>query len=46
MDYIDKFGFGDQTGIDLNGESSGILFDIDKMGPVETATTAFLYAGG
>ena len=41
MDYIDKFGFGEKTGIDLNGESSGILFDIDKMGPVETATTAF-----
>lgn len=41
MDYIDKFGFGKKTGIDLNGESSGILFDIDKMGPVETATTAF-----
>lgn len=41
MDYVHKFGFGTTTGIDLNGESSGILFDIANMGPVETATTAF-----
>ena len=41
MDYIDKFGFGEKTGIDLNGEATGILFDVDKMGPVELATTAF-----
>ena len=41
MDYIRKFGFGEKTGIDLSGEENGILFDIDKMGPVETATTAF-----
>lgn len=39
--YIDKFGFGKKTGIDLNGESSGILFNLDKVGPVELATTAF-----
>lgn len=41
MSYIDAYGFGDKTGIDLNGESTGILFDIDKMGPVELATTSF-----
>lgn len=41
MDYIDKYGFGDKTGIDLNGESTGILFDPDAMGPVELATTSF-----
>ena len=41
MNYIKKFGFGSKTGIDLNGESSGILFNVNKMGPVETATTAF-----
>ena len=41
MDYVKKFGFGEKTGIDLSGEENGILFDIDKMGPVETATTAF-----
>ena len=41
MSYIDAYGFGDKTGIDLNGESTGILFDIDAMGPVELATTSF-----
>lgn len=41
FDYIDKFGFGKKTGVDLNGESSGIIFDLDKVGPVELATTAF-----
>lgn len=39
--YIRKFGFGTKTGIDLNGEGSGILFNLDKVGPVELATTAF-----
>lgn len=39
--YIDKFGFGEKTGVDLNGEGKGILFNIDKVGPVELATTAF-----
>lgn len=39
--YIDKFGFGKKTGIDLNGEAKGILFNLDKVGPVELATTAF-----
>ena len=41
MSYIDAYGFGNKTGIDLNGESSGILFDASKMGPVELATTSF-----
>ena len=41
FDYIHKFGYGKKTGIDLNGESSGILFDLSKVGPVELATTAF-----
>ena len=39
--YIRNFGFGDKTGIDLNGEATGILFSLDKVGPVELATTAF-----
>lgn len=39
--YVNKFGFGVKTGIDLNGEATGILFKLDRMGPVETATTAF-----
>lgn len=41
MDYIKKFGFGEKTGIDLSGEENGILFKVENMGPVETATTAF-----
>lgn len=41
FNYINKFGFGKKTGIDLNGESSGILFSYDQMNEVELATTAF-----
>ena len=41
MSYIDKYGFGDKTGINLNGEGTGILFDVTAMGNVELATTAF-----
>ncbi len=41
FNYIDLFGFGEKTGIDLNGESSGILFNVDKIGDLELATTAF-----
>lgn len=41
FDYIKKFGFGSKTGVDLNGESTGILFNLDRVGPVELATTAF-----
>lgn len=39
--YINKFGYGKKTGVDLNGESTGILFSLDNVGPVELATTAF-----
>ncbi|MFD1426716.1 stage V sporulation protein D (sporulation-specific penicillin-binding protein) [Kroppenstedtia sanguinis] len=39
--YIHKFGFGEKTGIDLNGEAKGILFQPKKVGPVELATTSF-----
>ena len=39
--YIDLFGFGHKTGIDLNGESEGIIFPLDKVGDLELATTAF-----
>ena len=39
--YIRNFGFGQKTGIDLQGEGSGILFNLDKVGPVEQATTSF-----
>lgn len=39
--YITELGFGKKTGIDLNGEGTGILFKMDKIGPVELATSAF-----
>lgn len=41
FDYIYRFGFGKKTGIDLNGEGKGILFDLEKVGPLELATTSF-----
>lgn len=39
--YIRKFGFGQKTGIDLDGEENGILFPLSRVGPVELATTSF-----
>ena len=41
FEYIHKFGFGKKTEVDLNGEASGILFNLDNVGPVELATTSF-----
>lgn len=39
--YLDLFGFGAKTGIDLTGEGKGIIFPLDKVGDLELATTAF-----
>ncbi|HZW68796.1 MAG TPA: stage V sporulation protein D [Pseudogracilibacillus sp.] len=39
--YIHQFGFGKPTGIDLQGEGSGILFKPEQVGPAELATTSF-----
>ena len=39
--YIKDFGYGEKTGIDLIGEENGILFNMDRIGNVELATTAF-----
>ena len=41
FNYINKFGFGSKTGIDLNGEGQGIIFDLERVGNVELATSAF-----
>lgn len=39
--YLDLFGFGEKTGIDLSGEGNGIIFSLDKVHDLELATTAF-----
>jgi cell division protein FtsI (penicillin-binding protein 3) len=39
--YIQDFGFGTKTGIELPGESSGILRPIQNWSNVDTATIAF-----
>ena len=39
--YIDAFGFDSKTGVDMLGESQGILFDPETMGNVELATASF-----
>ena len=39
--YINLFGFGNKTGIDLNGEATGILFNLNRVKDLELATTAF-----
>lgn len=41
FNYIKDFGFGAKTGIDLGGEENGIMFKLNRVGPVELATTAF-----
>lgn len=41
FEYIKRFGFGTKTGIDLEGEGTGILFRPEQIGPVELATTSF-----
>ncbi len=39
--YIEAFGFGRPTGIDYPGESSGLIFETEAVGPLELATTTF-----
>ncbi|WP_339166275.1 stage V sporulation protein D [Brevibacillus sp. FSL L8-0520] len=41
FEYIKKFGFGQKTGIDLIGEENGLLFNLNRVGPVELGTTSF-----
>ncbi len=41
FDYINKFGFGQKTGIDLIGEENGLMFSLKRVGPVELGTTSF-----
>ena len=41
LKYLDLFGFGKKTGIDLPGETTGILYTEDNCGDIELATSAF-----
>lgn len=41
LKYIDMFGFGHKTGIDLPGEASGIVKSSDKINKVDLSTMAF-----
>jgi len=40
-DYIERFGIGEKTGIELAGEVSGNIENVKHGGPVEIATSAF-----
>ena len=40
-DRLSNFGFGRPTGIDLSGESSGMMAKSSRWGPVELATISF-----
>ncbi|MCD7825097.1 MAG: peptidoglycan glycosyltransferase, partial [Clostridiaceae bacterium] len=41
LSYINAFGFGKKTGIDLPGEAAGGVFTEDTMHSVELATSSF-----
>lgn len=41
FEYVKKFGFGQKTGVDLLGEENGLLFKLNRVGPIELATTSF-----
>ncbi len=39
--YVQLYGFGQRTGIDLPGETSGLIHSLDKLNTVELATSSF-----
>lgn len=39
--YVNTFGFGKRTGIDLPGEAEGAIFTENNMGAVQLATSSF-----
>ncbi|MBO6108283.1 MAG: peptidoglycan glycosyltransferase [Eubacterium sp.] len=39
--YMKLYGFGQRTGIDLPGETSGLIHDEESLNPVELATSSF-----
>lgn len=40
-DYQSRFGFGSKTGVDIQGEASGLIFTEEQLGPQELATSSF-----
>lgn len=41
LDYVNRFGFGRKTGIDLPGEATGTIFNSETMHETELATSTF-----
>lgn len=41
LQYMQKFGFTEKTGVDLAGEATGIIHKLENIGPVELATMSF-----
>ena len=41
LEYMQKFGFSEKTGVDLAGEATGIIHKLESTGPVELATMSF-----
>lgn len=41
LQYMEAFGYGQRTGVDYPGESSGLIFNSSQMGPLELATSSF-----
>lgn len=39
--YLQGFGFGQKTGIDLPSETAGSVYPLERMGPVELASSSF-----
>lgn len=39
--YLKRYQFDQKTGIDVPGEAKGIMYDPEKVGPVELATMGF-----
>lgn len=39
--YFEAFGFTEPTGIDLPGEAQSLYIPVDRMGPVELASSSF-----
>ncbi len=40
-DYVGRFGFGEQTGIELQGEGAGNISALEKKGDIYLATASF-----